>query len=230
MKKLLKISLPVFAAVLFLNAFTVTSANAQGILQEILKRMDAQNKTLASLRARVTMVKENVQLGDSETTIGTALYLPQKGKDALVRIDWTKPDESLAVVNRQYVIYRPRLGQAYVGTVDKAKGNAKANGALAFMNMSRAQLKANYEVAYLGEATVSSGEKTWHLQLTPKMPTSYKLAEIWVNPDGFPVQTKVTELNNDSTTVLLTNLEKNITLNGGLFKINLPSGTRVIKG
>lgn len=229
MNRFFKISLPVFAAVLFLNAFSATNANGQGILQEILKRMDAQNKSLTSLRAKVTMVKENAQLGDSETTIGTALYLPQKGNDALVRIDWTKPDESLAVVNKQYVIYRPRLKQAYTGSVEKVSGSGKSYGALAFMNMSRAQLKANYEVAYLGEATVSSGEKTWHLQLTPKMKSKYKSAEIWVSPDGFPVQSKVIELNNDTTTVLLTNLEKNITLNGGLFKINLPNGTKVIK-
>lgn len=230
MNKLLRSALPVLAAFLFLNFFAATSANGQGILQEILKRMDNQNKSLTSLRAKVTMVKENSQLGDSDTTIGTALYLPQKGRDALVRIDWQSPEESLAVVNKQYVIYRPRLGQAYTGTVDKAKGNAKANSALAFMNMSKAQLKANYDVAYLGEATLSSGDKTWHLQLTPKVKSSYKTAEIWVNSDGFPVQSKVIELNNDSTTVLLTNLEKNVTLNGGLFKINLPSGTKIIKG
>jgi len=229
MNNVLKFSLQTIAVVFFLNAFVATNANGQGILQEILKRMDSQNKSLTSLRAKVTMVKVNSQLGDSDTTIGTALYLPQKGKDAFVRIDWQSPEESLAVVNKQYIIYRPRLKQAYQGTVDKAKGNAKASGALAFMNMSRAQLKANYDVAYLGEATVSSGEKTWHLQLTPKVKTSYKLAEIWVNADGFPVQPKVVELNNDSTTVLLANLEKNVTLNAGLFQIKLPSDTKVIK-
>jgi outer membrane lipoprotein-sorting protein len=229
MKRFIKITMPILAAIVFVSAFSSRNANAQGPLGDILRRMDNQNKTLTSLRAKVTMVKENAQLGDSETTIGTALYLPQKGKDALVRIDWTKPDESLAVVNKQYVIYRPRLGQAYTGTVDKAKGNAKANGALAFMNMSRAQLRANYDVAYLGEGTVASGVKTWHLQLTPKTKTSYKSAEVWVDPDGFPVQSKVIEDNGDATTILLSNLEKNVTLNGGLFKINLPKGTKIIQ-
>ena len=229
MNKFLKIGLAAIAIVFFLSTFAATNAHGQGILQEILKRMDTQNKSLSSLRAKVTMVKENSQLGDSDTTIGTALYLPQKGKDALVRIDWQSPEESLAVVNKQYVIYRPRLRQAYVGSTEKAKGSPRANNALAFMNMSKAQLKANYDVDYLGEATLSSGDKTWHLKLTPKTKASYKLAEIWVNSDGFPVQSKVVELNNDSTTVLLTNLEKNITLNGGLFKINLPNGTKVIK-
>lgn len=229
MKSILRLGLPVIAMVLFFNAFTVVETSAQGINSEILKRMDEQNKALTSLRANVMMVKENAQLGTSDVTQGKAIYLPQKNKNALVRIDWTKPDESLAVVNKAYVIYRPRLKQAYTGSTDKAQGNAKATGALSFMNMSRAQLKANYDVAYLGEATVSGGVQTWHLKLTPKTKQSFKDAEIWVDKNGFPVQSKVIENNNDATTVLLSNLEKNIKIDRSQFSINLPSGTKVIK-
>ena len=226
MKRFLRFGLPVVAMVLFINS----AASAQGVLNEILKRMDAQNKSLTSLRADVTMVKENAQLGDSETTQGKVLYLPQRAGSPFVRIDWIKPDESLAVVNKQYVIYRPRLQQAYTGTTDSAKGNAKAGGALAFMNMSKTQLKANYDVEYLGEATLSNGAKTWHLRMTPKTKTSYKSAEVWIDKDGFPAQSKMVEANNDTTTVLLSNLEKNVTINAAVFKIELPKGTKIIKG
>ncbi|HMJ09022.1 MAG TPA: outer-membrane lipoprotein carrier protein LolA [Pyrinomonadaceae bacterium] len=229
MNKILKYLLPTITLALIFGSVSATVSNGQGILNEILKRMDAQNKSLTSLRAEVRMAKVNAQLGDdAEVTEGTAIYLPQKGKSALVRIDWRKPDESLAVVNKQYVIYRPRLQQAYMGSTDQAQGNAKAGGALTFMNMSRAQLKANYAVAYLGEATVSSGAKTWHLQLTPKTKTSYKSAEIWVDSDGFPVQSKVIENNNDSTTILLSKIEKNVTLKGSSFKIDIPKGTKIV--
>jgi outer membrane lipoprotein-sorting protein len=226
MKKILRFGLPVLAVVLFINS----AASAQGVLNEILKRMDAQNKSLTSLRAGVTMVKENAQLGDTETTQGKVLYLPQRSGNPFVRIDWVKPDESLAVVNKQYVIYRPRLGQAYTGTTDTATGNAKAGGALAFLNMSKTQLKANYDVQYLGEATLSNGAKTWHLQMTPKTAASYKSAEVWVDKDGFPVQSRIVEANKDATTVLLSNLEKNVTINAAVFKIELPKGTKIIKG
>jgi outer membrane lipoprotein-sorting protein len=226
MKRFFRFGLPVLAAVLFINS----AASAQGVLNEILKRMDAQNKSLTSLRANVTMVKENAQLGDAETTQGKVLYLPQRAGSPFVRIDWVKPDESLAVVNKQYVIYRPRLQQAYTGTTDSAKGNAKAGGALAFMNMSKTQLKANYDVEYLGEATLSNGTKTWHLRMTPKIKASYKSAEVWIDKDGFPTQSKMVEANNDATTVLLSNLEKNVTINAAVFKIELPKGTKIIKG
>ena len=230
MNRFKRIGISLAAALIFFGSLSVTGANAQGILQEIMQRMDNQQKSLSSLRAKVTMVKDNAQLGVADTTIGTVIYLPQKGRDALVKIDWTKPDESLAVVNKQYVIYRPRLKQAYTGSVNSAKGSAKANGALAFMNMSRAQLRANYTVKYLGEATVSNGVSTWHLELTPKTQASYRSAEIWVDKDGFPVQSKIIEKNGDATTILLSDLEKNITLNGNMFKIDLPRDTKIIKG
>jgi len=230
MNKGFKYFLSVLSISFIFGALSPAESNAQGILNDILKRMDNQNKSLSSLRAEVTMAKVNAQLGDdAEITQGAAIYLPRKGKDALVRIDWRKPDESLAVVDKQYIIYRPRLSQAYTGSTDKAQGNAKSAGALSFMNMSRAQLKANYDVAYLGEATVAGGVKTWHLRLTPKTKMSYKLAEVWIDSDGFPVQSKIIENNNDSTTVLLSKLQKNTTLDGKLFKINLPAKTKIVK-
>ncbi|MBA2334658.1 MAG: LolA family protein [Pyrinomonadaceae bacterium] len=216
---------------LLFSSFAPNETHAQArVLGDILDRMDRNNKTLSSLRADVTMAKQNAQLGgDPEITKGTVIYAPRKGKDALVRIDWIKPDESLAVVDGEYIIYRPRLNQAYTGKVNKAKGNAKANGALAFMNMSRVQLNANYTAAYLGEGTLSEGTKTFHLQLTPKTKTSYKTAELWVDTNGMPLQSKIVENNNDTTTVLLTNLRKNINLKGTDFVINVPGGTKFVK-
>ncbi|PYS86559.1 MAG: hypothetical protein DMF62_15405 [Acidobacteria bacterium] len=223
--------LPMFliGIVIFVGSAATGSAQAD-IINQILTRMEEHNKALTSLKANVTMVKENAQLGGAlDTTEGTAIYLPVRGKDALVRIDWVSPKESLAVVNKQYVIFRPALSQAYTGTTDSAKGNAKAGGALAFMSMSRAQLKQNYSIKYLGEANVKGGANTWHLELTPNTKTSYKSAEIWVDGNGMPIQSKVIEHNNDSTTVLLSNMQKNIRINTADFKIDLPKGTKIIK-
>jgi outer membrane lipoprotein-sorting protein len=197
--------------------------------------MDAHNKALSTMRAKVTMVKRNTQLGDSETTVGTAIYAKRPGKDALVRIDWQRPDESLAVVDGKYFMYRPRLNIVLTGSVkdvgkSKSSDQPKGTSALAFMNMSKAQLDANYEVALVTEnATLSNGVRTFHLRLTPKTRTSYKDAELWVDADGMPVQTRINEHNNDSTTVLLTDLQKNVELRTSNFKIDWPKGTKVQK-
>jgi len=219
----------------FLLTLGVTDSIGQvNRIREIKNRMDAHNKNLTTLRARVTMVKRNHQLNDSETTIGTAIYAKRPGKDALVRIDWERPEESLAVIDGQYTMFRPRLQVAYRGSVkdvSKPQGDkTSSNSALAFMNMSKAQLDANYEVALLAEnVRLSSGVITFHLQLTPKARTSYKSAELWVDVDGMPQQTKIVEHNNDTTTVLLTDLQKNVSLKRSDFEVALPKGTKIQK-
>jgi outer membrane lipoprotein-sorting protein len=193
--------------------------------------MDAHNRSLSSLRADVTMVKVNSQLGENDTTVGTTNYLPKTAKRPMyVRIDWTRPvQEQMAIIGDTYKLYRPRLNQVLVGKVDKAKNSGAAGGALAFMSMSEAQLKANYNVSYLGEESLSGGIKTWHLELTPKTRTSYKSAELWVDGNGMPLQAKVIENNNDSTTVLLSNLQKNATIKADVFDLKIPKGVKEIK-
>lgn len=194
--------------------------------------MGEHSKSLTTLRTTVTMGKQNAQLGDEpEITVGTAIYAKRpNGKDTLVRIDWQKPKESLAVAGGKYVMYRERLGTAYVGSVDKASKDAKgANSALAFMNMSRAQLRENYTVEMFPDGVLSTGEKTFHLKLTPKVKTSYQYAELWVDTNGMPIQTKVVENNNDSTTILLTNLQKNPKISATDFVVEYPKGTKVVK-
>lgn len=230
MSKFFRSAAASFALMFVFGAFAAVETNAQ-VLNKILDTMDAHYKALSSLQANVVMSKYNAQIDERDTTEGTVKYLPLKGRDALVRIDWTKPlEESLAVVNKQYVIYKKRAGQAIIGKVDKAQGSAKSNSALAFMNMSKAQLKANYNVKYIGQETVAGGIQTWHLELTPKTKMNYKSANLWVDGNGMPIQMKVTENNDDVTTVLLSNLKKNGTLNAKDFIINLPKGTKELKG
>jgi hypothetical protein len=90
------------------------------------------------------MVKTNTQLGESDTSVGSTSYLPKTASRAMyARIDWTKPvEEQIAVIGESYELYRPRLNQVIQGKTNSAQGNAKAGGALAFMTMSKEQLKA----------------------------------------------------------------------------------------
>ncbi len=224
------LGLAVFALVL--SAFAVVDASGQRVLGEILDRMDQNNKGMKSLKSSIKMSKHNSQLDEYDISEGTVQYLPAAVKEKIqVRIDWAKPMvEHLAVGAGQYILYRPRLEQAIIGKVDNAKGSAGASGALAFMSMNRAQLKANYEVSYEGEATVNGSVKTWHLKLTPKNSTTYKAAELWVDPNGMPVQAKVFEKNNDSTTIQLTNIERNATVASSVFQLKPPKGTKIIQG
>ena len=231
MNKILKFNLATIALMFFVSLFGATEIKAQGnIPNEILKRMEAHRLSLTSLQANVAMAKFNSQLGETDVTEGTTMYLPVRGRDALVRIDWMRPvNETLSVVNKEYVLYRPRLKQAIVGKADQSNKNTKSANALAFMSMSKDQLKANYNVQYLGQENVGGNVPTWRMKLTPKAAANYQFAEIWVDGDGMPIQAKVVENNNDSTTVLLSNLQKNKDLKATIFKVILPKDTKIVK-
>lgn len=228
MSKLLKIGLPFIVLLLLISAVAVTETKAQ-VLTEVLARMEKHRANLKTLESKIKMLKSDALLGENDVFEGTIKYIPGKSdREMYIRIDWTKPDEKLAVIKSEYVIYRPRLNQVLTRTIDKAKNSANAGGALAFMSMSKAQLKANYSYKHLGEETLSSGDKTVRLELVPKAKQKYKSAELWVDVDGMPRQMKIVENNNDSTTVLLYNVKRNPTLKGSDFVINYPKTAEVV--
>lgn len=230
MKKYLRFCFATVATLFVFSVLAAVETNAQNPLPEILKRMSEHQKALTSLKANIVMDKFNSQLNEHDISEGIAQYVPAKGRDALVRVDWTKPvEETLAVANGQYIMYRPRLKQALNGSTKNAQGSEKTSNVLTFMSMSNAQLRANYSVKYLGPETVSGGAETWHLELTPKTAQSYKSAELWVDGNGMPIQAKIIENNSDSTTILLSNLQKNVTIDGKQFKLTLPKDTKIIK-
>lgn len=223
MNKVLRIGIIAVCLGFIFSSVSVREARAQDVLRRILQRMDTFNHSLLSVKADVTMVKTDTLLGVSDTTVGNTQYLTPKATkaDRYVRIDWIRPiQEHISVRGNAYELYRPRLNQVIVGQTNNAKNSASVGGALGFMSMSRAQLNANYTVVYIGEEQISGGVKTWHLQLTPKSRTSYKLADLWVDVDGMPRQAKITEHNSDTTTVLLSNVRTNETIKLAIFTLN----------
>jgi len=231
MKRFIPLSL---VAVLILSAFiavTPTAANGQsaGLVSSVLNRLEKNRASLKSLRAGLTMEKYNSQLGTNDRSTGVVSYLPGAGRNSSVRIEWKSPQhEIIAVQNGKYVLFRPRLRTAYTGS--STKGPKPANGILDMMYMSRQQLEARFEpLKDVREETIWGGVSTIHLTLIPKGNASYKYAEVWIDASGMPVQSKIVEKNEDSTTMRLSDLEKNIKLSGDEFKISLDSDVKVIK-
>lgn len=230
MNKFLRFGFFAIALAFVFNA-VVSETKAQGVLPEVLKRMEAHRAALRTMESNVVFVKKDSLLDIEDTREGVVKYIPGKTEnDMYIRIDWTKPDEKLAVVKTEYVLYQPKLEQAFVGKVSKAKNSANTGNALSFMSMSKAQLKANYSYKYIGEETLSSGVKTVHLELMPKKAQTYKSADLWIDVDGMPLQMRITEKNGDSTTVLLKNIKKNPKIDPKDFTIEPPKGTKIIKG
>lgn len=208
---------------------TAAHAQSAGLVSSVLNRMERNRQSLTSLKASLSMEKYNAQLRSADKYSGLVMYVPSAGRNASVRIEWQKPqNEILAVANGKYTLFRPRLNMAYVGS---SKSNAaKAGGILDMMYMSKQQLEARFQpVQDVREETLWGGVSTIHLKLVPKGNASFKYAEIWVNSAGMPVQTKIVERNDDSTTMRLSSLERNLKLSSDLFTLKLDSNVKIVK-
>jgi outer membrane lipoprotein-sorting protein len=232
-----KMFAPALAALMLLASLSVAPPRAQaqgpGLISSILNKMDRNRRSLGSLRAAITMQKYNAQLRDADNYTGEMQYVAAKGRDANVRVDWARPaQEILAVSGGQYTLYRPRLKQAYQGSTKNANSKGKAGNVLGFaLSMTSAQAKSQFNVELVGEGELYKGSPhVWWLKFVPRGNQSFQFAEVWVTDDGMPIQTRVTEKNNDSTTVRLTNIQRNPNIPMDTFNFTPPAGTKIVKG
>jgi len=234
MKKIFSFRLAIGLLVTALSISSAPTANAQsaGLVSSLVSRMEKNRLNLKTLRANISMWKYNAQLREEDTYQGVILYIPGPGgsRAAFMRLEWTSPQhETLAISKGNYSFYRPRLNTVIVGTTSSV-GGAKNNDLLQLMSMSTAQLRTRFgEFQDVREETLG-GVWTQHFRVTPKGAASYKYIEIWIDKEGFPVQSKMVEKNDDATTVRMTNVQKNQTIPPGEFILNLDSSVKRVRG
>jgi len=235
MRKVFPVCLSIALIVSAVVLVTASPAIGQipGLVSSAISRMEKNKRSLKSMRANITMEKYNSQLRDKDSYSGIVMYIPgvSGNNSAFVRLEWQRPQhEILAVANGNYTLYRPRLNQAYQGKTGRIKSDRDSD-VLALMNMSAAQLRSRFgEFQDMREETLGGGVWTQHFKAIPSGPASYKYIEVWVDSDGMPVQTKMVEKNDDSTTMRLTNVQKNASIPMDQFKLNLDSSVKIIKG
>lgn len=173
------------ALALVFNVLAVDEAKAQGILREILSRMDSHNKALASLKSDIKIIRYNAQLDEADVNEGSLTFLPETSKRPMyARIDWVKPrPENIVLIGSSFQIYNPALRIMTTG-----RGSVTSSGMLSLLTMSKAQLKGDHNIYYLGQEQISDGVETWHLRLTVKKKGYYKWFDVWVDADGMPRQ------------------------------------------
>lgn len=224
------------AIILLVNIFafsprTTSDVNAQGagLVSSIINRMERNRSSLRSLRAGISMDKYNAQIRDSDRYQGSVIYMPGSGANSSVRVDWQSPQrETLSVTDGKYMLYRQRLNMVYEGSANSSRN--KVSGVLGFgLNISRQQLVSKFEAQYMGEETLHGGVRTSHLMLIPKGGAGYRHAEIWVDSDGMPVQTKVVEKNDDATTIRLLDVQRNARLSNDEFKLQLAGDVKRVR-
>lgn len=220
----------ILVAIVALSTPVTVKAQNAGLISSILNRLENNRRDLKSLRSDIRMVKYDARLRAYDPKVtGTVLYMPAAGRNAFVRIDWLSPvQETLAVFEGEYTLFRPRLGMAYKGKTAQQQG--KTGGMLDFLTMSSQQVKTRFEpLQEVYEETLSGDVRATHFKLVPKGNASYKYAEVWVDGSGMPVQTKVVEKNDDATTVRLTNVQKNASISTDQFKLKLDGNVKIVK-
>jgi outer membrane lipoprotein-sorting protein len=219
---------PVLLCMAVLAAPKAANAQGAGLVSSVLSRLEKNRASLKSLKAGITIEKYNSQIGSNEKLEGLVIYLPGSGRQASMRIDWTRPtSEVLAVAKGRYQLYRPRLGVVYTGNQSKAP---QGSGLIDMMYMSKQQLETKFQpLQDVREETLGGGISTIHLTLIPKGNAGYKYAEIWIDSAGMPIQTKIVEKNDDTTTMRLTKLQKNVPVSSGDFELKLDSNVKVVK-
>jgi outer membrane lipoprotein-sorting protein len=233
MKRYLTLGLAVVLSVIVAVSTTPRTASAQsaGLVSSIFSKMERNQRDLRSLRAGISMEKYNAQLKDSDKRTGKVIYLPGAGRNSYVRVDWQRPQqETLAVADGKYTLLNPRLKVAYVG--DANSNRNKVSGVLGFgMSVTKAQLTSAYETPQnIYEETLWGGVRTTHMKLVPKGAARFSYAELWVDGNGMPVQTKVVEKNGDTTTVRLMDVQRNAQVAKSEFKLDLGSDIKKVRG
>ncbi len=215
----------------FVSPIRTSSAQGAGLVSSILNRMERNQRSLKSLRANITMEKYNAQLRDKDGYRGIVAYIPGAGRSAFVRLEWTQPQhEILTVANNSYQLYRPRLNTVIEGS-SRSVHNKADNDLLKLLNMNAAQFRSEFgEFQDVQEDTLWGGVRTWHFKAMPKGPASYRHIEVWVDDNGMPVQLKMVEKNDDSTTVRLTDIARNASIPPGEFVQKLDPSVKRIKG
>jgi outer membrane lipoprotein-sorting protein len=236
MKQIFSFSLVIglLLTTLFVQPASLAHAQGPGFVSSLYSRMEKNQRSLKSLRANISMVKYNSQLRDEDKYQGIVLYIPGAtgSGSAFVKLEWTQPQhEILSVMNGLYSLYRPRTGTVIEGKTGGLNKNSKDGDVLALMNMSAAQLRTRFgEPQDMRDETLWGGVWTQHFTVTPKSAASYKYIELWVDKEGMPVQTKMVEKNDDSTTVRLMNVEKNQNIPLDQFKLKLDGNVKHVKG
>jgi len=148
-----------------LAASLASGAQARGglTMDEVLRELDRESKSLHSLSADIERTTVTVVVNDRSTESGR-IFMRTDGK---MRIELSKPDQRTILRNGDKVWhYLPKTKR--VEEYDISKYGALADSLLTIgLGSSGSSLRKHYLVTVLGEESLES-HKTVHLELVPK--------------------------------------------------------------
>lgn len=194
-----------------------------------MARMDAAAGAFKSMTADLKQTSFTAVLNESNVSSGAIKLERTKPKELRMLVEFTSPDvKSVFYENRKLQVFYPKIQT--VQEYDLGKQAALVDQFLLLgFGAPSSELKATYEVKYLGEDAVNA-EKAQRLELTPKSKEALqhvKKLEIWIaDSNGQPIQQKVFQPSRDYILITYSNMKVNPALAADAVRLKTPKGVK----
>jgi outer membrane lipoprotein-sorting protein len=197
-------------------------------LADVYSKMDASAQTFKGMTADIRQTAHTAVVNDDSTESGIIRLKRVKAGDTRILVDFTTPEaKTVSIDGGKVSILLPKAH--IVQNYDlRAKKTVLEQGMLLGFGASSAEVKAAYDVSFVGKDTVG-GQATSHIRLVPKSKEvlqSLKSADLWISDSiGAPLQQKfLTSGGGDYTLIQYSNMKINPAIGDKDLKLNVPKG------
>jgi outer membrane lipoprotein-sorting protein len=230
-RQLIKMQSILIAACIFAASGAMAISRPDDKADQILRQMHEKAKKASTIQASIVQVKRFSQIG---TRVRNAGYLyfkhegPSKDKIRITYKNGGEVSQDLLIDGDRIMLYQPKARQVIVTSRTKQAAQNPEYDFLAAPYGSVPGLKSRYTTTYLKDEPVGIFS-TSVIELKPSGKSSFSKVTFWVDQATWlPVQYQVDETNGDVTTLTLSDIRKNADVPDGVFKLDLPKGTRRI--
>jgi outer membrane lipoprotein-sorting protein len=216
---------------LLISIFALSLPLMADQLSDVFARLD---KAAVGFKGMSANVKQNVHtelVHDDSVENGNVKLRRPKSGDTRVLMELTSPDQkTVSVESDQIKIYLPKAKTVQVYDL-RSRHNAVQQGLLLGFGATSAEIKASYEVTWIGAETLN-GQPVSRIRLVPRAKEvlqSMKQADLWIlNSGGYPVQQRVlTSSTGDYLEISYSNIQINPQLSDKDLKLNVPKGVQI---
>lgn len=206
----------------------VTAVYGAPTADDVLAKMDQVAPSFTGMSSELRKLTYTKVIDDKAEEAGT--FQLRKAKGGLqVLIDFTKPDPKvLAFQGKKAEIYYPKINTVQEYDLAK-KSDLIEQFLLVGFGTTGKDLASNYSVKWIGAETVA-GEKTSHLELTPKAASrreKLQKLDLWMAESGsYPVQQRFVAPSGDFTQFTYLSTKLNPPLSDAALQIKVPKNVK----
>jgi outer membrane lipoprotein-sorting protein len=209
----------------FALSLSVTTASANGKLDQILANMQREGRTIKTIFAKLTQSQPLRDIGGTQTSRAQLFFKHYGPGNDKVKIVYQSPVvQTIWLLGDEIILWQPGINQAIKTS---RRSQASKNSEIAFIATpysSIPELKRQFNIVYLGDEDGRA-----KLELTPKSRSSLQKMIMWVDQTTWlPMKYQVTESNGKVTTFSLSDVQKNSIVSDRQFKADIPAGAKII--